>query len=167
MWTVVLQGTGMRLSDLLLTTLLLDWPAFGEMKPRPRQAVDPRSEIVASEQQLQYLCLVVGISKMSACMWWFYRQTQHSVVELKLTSKNVPELAFQNEAVCARDGERMSVDVGFLDTHSKPVLLNFGFTSPWGMGKRASPPSSVIKYSFLWGNPSSISFFVYPVWAVE
>lgn len=64
---MVLQGTGMRLSDLLLTTLLLDWPAFGEMKPQPRQAVDPRSEIVASEQQLQYLCLVVGISKMSAC----------------------------------------------------------------------------------------------------
>lgn len=93
---MVLQGTGMRLSDLLLTTLLLDWPVFGEMKPQPRQAVDPRSEIVASEQQLQYLCLVVGISKMSACMWWFYRQTQHGVVELKLTSKNVPELAFQN-----------------------------------------------------------------------
>lgn len=65
MWTVVLQGTAMRLSDLLLTTLLLDWPSLGEMKPQPRQAVDPRSEIGASEQQLQYLCLVVGISKMN------------------------------------------------------------------------------------------------------
>jgi len=63
---VVLQGTAMRLSDLLLTTLLLDWPSLGEMKPRPRQAVDPSSETGASEEQLQYLCLVVGISKMNA-----------------------------------------------------------------------------------------------------
>lgn len=62
---MVLQGTAMRLSDLLLTTLLLDWPSLGEMKPQARQAVDPRSEIGASEQQLQYLCLVVGISKMN------------------------------------------------------------------------------------------------------
>lgn len=56
----------MRLSDLLLTSLLLDWPSLGEMKPQPRQAVDPRSEIGASEQQLQYLCLVVRVSEMNA-----------------------------------------------------------------------------------------------------
>lgn len=56
----------MRLSDLLLTTLLLDWPSLGEMKPQPRQAVDPRSEIGASEQQLQYLCLVVRVAEMNA-----------------------------------------------------------------------------------------------------
>lgn len=55
----------MRLSDLLLTTLLLDWPSLGEMKPQPRQAVDPSSEIGASEQQLQYLCLVVRVSEMN------------------------------------------------------------------------------------------------------
>lgn len=66
MWAVVLRGTAMRLSDLLLTTLLLDWPSLGEMKPQPRQAVDPRSEIGASEQQLQYLCLVVRASEMNA-----------------------------------------------------------------------------------------------------
>lgn len=62
---MVLQGTAMRLSDLLLTTLLLDWPSLGEMKPQPRQAVDPRSETGASEKQFQYLCLVVGTSKMN------------------------------------------------------------------------------------------------------
>lgn len=66
MWAVVLRGTAMRLSDLLLTTLLLDWPSLGEMKPQPRQAVDPRSETGASEQQLQYLCLVVRVSEMNA-----------------------------------------------------------------------------------------------------
>lgn len=62
---MVLQGTAMKLSDLLLTTLLLDWPSLGEMKPQPRQAVDPRSETGASEKQFQYLCLVVGTSKMN------------------------------------------------------------------------------------------------------
>lgn len=65
MWAVVLRGTAMRLSDLLLTTLLLDWPSLGEMKPQPRQAVDPTSEIGASGQQLQYLCLLVSISEMN------------------------------------------------------------------------------------------------------
>lgn len=61
---MVLQGTAGRLSDLLLTTLLLDWPSSREMKPQPRQAVDPRSEIGASEQQLRYWCHVVGIAEV-------------------------------------------------------------------------------------------------------
>lgn len=60
---MVLQGTGMRLSDLLLTTLLLDWPSCGEMKPQPRWAVDPRSEIVASE----CVYVVLSGSKVDAC----------------------------------------------------------------------------------------------------
>lgn len=61
-------------------------------------------------------------------------------MELKLTSKNVPELAFQNEVVCARDGERMSADVGFLDTHSKTCPSKFWFYQSMRYGQVCFTP---------------------------
>ena len=103
---MVLQGTAVRLSDLLLTTLLLDWPSLGEMKPRPRQAVDPRSKIGALEQRLQYLCLVVGISEMNA-----------SGGDEAVFQECPQDFPFKMKWFVPEDVGRLSVDVGFLDTH--------------------------------------------------
>lgn len=111
---MVLQGTAMRLSDLLLTTLLLDWPSLGEMKPQPRQAVDPRSETGASEKQLQYLCLLVGTSKMNVSS------------RAEAICQESPQDFPLNEVVCTRDVGRMSMDLGHLDTLSETVPLYFG-----------------------------------------
>lgn len=154
MWTVVLQGTGVRPSDLLLTTLLLDWPSYGDMKPQPRRAVDPRSEIVASE----CIYVVLSGSKMDAC------GGAEAVVQGS-------PLVIWNEMVCARNGEGRSVGVGFLEYVSELVLLNFCCISPQGMGKHAPPPTSsylLLSFSVIVCEKIPTTYLsLYPVWTVE